>query len=288
MERNVVMERIKRSARIFVVVAAAALQAAFAADRASSGVGRSDTNNAIAMVNGKPLERAFVDAMARERALLGQQADEATQEVILARLIGNELFVQEAVKRGLDKEPDLMIKAEMMRRDLLAGAFVRAYLSEHPVGDDLVKEEYDRRRTFLLGTKEYSLRHILVLDKAGAREIIAQLAKGADFEALAKDRSLDEGGSRDRGGSLGWISIENGEKPLMDAAAGLAKGAYASEPVQTRFGWHVVRLDDVRDVQILPFDAVKERLRQQLQQKRVEQLERDLRASAIVSRPEKR
>jgi peptidyl-prolyl cis-trans isomerase C len=246
------------------------------------------TKEVIAMVNGKPVRRVFAEAMAKERVLPGQQPDEAAREIILARLIGNELFVQEAVKRGLDKDPELRIKAEMLRRDLLAGAFGRAYLSEHPVGDELVRQEYDQRRTSLLGAKEYSLRHILLRDKAAAQEIIAQLAKGAGFEMLAKEKSLDEGGSRNHGGSLGWSSIENSEKSMIDAAAGLAKDAYTPEPVQTRFGWHVLKLDDVRELQILAFDAVKERLRQQLQQKRLEQLEQDLRAKAIVSRPEKR
>jgi peptidyl-prolyl cis-trans isomerase C len=269
------------------LVIATAVQVAFAADRrdTASVAGAQDV---VAMVNGKPVDRVFADLMAKERVSLGQQPDDAAREIILARLIGNELFVQEAVKRGLDKAPELLIKAEMLRRDLLAGAFGRAYLSEHPVGDDLVKQEYDRRRASLLGAKEYSLRHILVLDQAAAQQIIAQLAKGAGFETLAKENSLDEGGSRNYGGSLGWISIENGEKSMIDAAAILAKGAYTPEPVQTRFGWHVLRLDDVRDLQVLAFDAVKERLRQQLEQKRLEQLEHDLRAAAIVSRPGKR
>jgi peptidyl-prolyl cis-trans isomerase C len=277
----------KQAGRISLVIATA-VQVAFAADRRDSNTGVTGTKEVIAMVNGKPVKRVFADAMAKERVSPGQQPDEASREIILARLIGNELFVQEAVKRGLDKDPELLIKAEMLRRDLLAGAFGRAYLSEHPVGDELVRQEYDQRRTSLLGAKEYSLRHILVRDKAAAQEIIAQLAKGAGFEMLAKEKSLDEGGSRDHGGSLGWISIENSEKSMIDAAAGLAKDAYTPEPVQTRFGWHVIRLDDVRELQILAFDAVKERLRQQLQQKRLEKLEQDLRAKAVVSRPEKR
>jgi peptidyl-prolyl cis-trans isomerase C len=275
----------KQVGRISLVMATA-VQVAFAADR-DSNTGVAATKEVIAMVNGKPVKRVFADAMAKERVSPGQQPDEAAREIILARLIGNELFVQEAVKRGLDKDPELRIKAEMVRRDLLAGAFGRAYLSEHPVGDELVRQEYDQRRTSLLGAKEYSLRHILVRDKAAAQEIIAQLAKGAGFEMLAQEKSLDEGGSRNHGGSLGWSSIENSEKSMIDAAAGLAKDAYTPEPVQTRFGWHVIRLDDVRELQILAFDAVKERLRQQLQQKRLEKLEQDLRAKAVVSRPEK-
>jgi peptidyl-prolyl cis-trans isomerase C len=236
------------------------------------------------MVNGKSVDRAFAEAMAKDRSLMGQGSDEASRQIIIEQLIGNELFVQEAVRRGLDKDPDVMVKAEMMRRDLLATAFARSYLSEHPVGDEIVKQEYDRRKTALLGAKEYSVRHILVPDEKTAQEIIALLARGSDFSALAKEKSLDQGGSRDNGGSLGWISVDGGEKPLIDAVAALEKGAFAAEPVQTRFGWHVARLDDVRDVQILPFDAVKDRLRHRLQQRRLEQLERELRETAIVSR----
>jgi peptidyl-prolyl cis-trans isomerase C len=281
------MNGLKQSVRASLVVAMAA-QFAWAADQGNSNNGKSGHDSAIAMVNGKPVERALIDAMTRERASLGHQLDEAAQQIIVDQLIGNELFVQEAVSRGLDKDPDVMIKVEMARRDVLANAFILAYLREHPVGDDVLKEEYERRRIPLLGAKEYSIRHILVRDKAVAREIIAQLARGADFEALATEKSRDEGGSRNRGGSLGWISIESSEKSLIDAAALLAKGAYAAEPVETRFGWHVIKLDDVRELQILRFDAVKERLRQQLQRTRLEQLERDLRAKAIVVKSEER
>jgi peptidyl-prolyl cis-trans isomerase C len=275
------MKSLKQAVAIPLVMAVA-MQLASAAGESISSAGKS--GNAVALVNGKPVQRAFAEAMAKENASPGREPDEAAQRIILDRLIGNELFVQEAVRRGLDKDPELITKAEMMRRDLLANAFSRAYLKEHPVGDDAVKEEYERRKVPLLGAKEYSLRHILVLDKAAAQELIAQLAKGADFDALAKDKSLDQGGSKERGGSLGWISIENSEQPLIAAASGMGKGAYGSEPVQTRFGWHVVRLDDVRDLDILPFDTVKERLRQQLQQQRLEQLQRELRESAVVSR----
>jgi peptidyl-prolyl cis-trans isomerase C len=245
-------------------------------------------DQAIALVNGKPVQRAFAEAMVKERAAVGQQSDEPAQRLILDRLIGNELFVQEALRRGLDKDPEFVLKTEMVRRDLLANAFSQAYLRDHPVGEDLVKEEYERRKLALVGAKDYNLRHILVQDQAAAAELIAKLASGADFAALAKERSLDLGGSRERGGSLGWISIETGEKALISTAATLARGAYAPEPVQTRFGWHVVKLEDVRELQVLPFDAVKERLRQQLQLKRLEQLERDLRESAIVSMPQQK
>ena len=260
------------------------LQLAVAAGQENPSISKSSRNDAVAMVNGKPIKRAFAEAMAKDRASPGKLPDEAAEEIIVNQLIGNELFVHEAIKRGLDKDPEVTIKAEMVRRDLLANAFSQAYLKEHPVGDEAVRKEYERRKALLLGALEYSVRHILVLDRTVAQKIIEQLSEGADFATLAKEKSLDEGGSKDHGGDLGWISIEGGEKALIDAVADLKKGAYATEPVQTRFGWHVVKLDDVRDLQILPFDAVKERLRQYVQQKKLENLEQELRASAIVSK----
>lgn len=115
-----------------------------------------------------------------------------------------------------------------------------------------------------------------------------RLNKGADFAALAKEMSLDQGGSKNLGGSLGWLSVDNSERILYDAVAKLGKGRHSKVPVQSRYGWHVLQVDDVRDVEILSYDSVRERVWQQLRQEKLRQLERDLREAAVVAMPEKR
>ncbi len=273
---------------IFVAAVTMVVQGAWAADQRNADGARNGVNGVVARVNGKQIKQAYADAMMKDQALPGKLGDPAAKRAVLERLVTNELFVQEAMKRGLDKDPEVVVKAEMLRRDLLANVFIQAYMKEHPIGDEAIREEYERVKATLAGAKEYSVRHILVADESAAREIIDQLRKGASFERLVEERSLDEGGSKNYGGSLGWISVASAEKPLVDAVATLAKGGYTTQPVQSRFGWHVLRLDDVRDVRLLSFEAARDRLRQQLQQRQLEQLEHDLRAKATVAWTEKR
>lgn len=244
-------------------------------------------NDVIATVNGKPVQRALANAMAGEQPASSQPAEEQ-QAFILNRLIGNELFIQEAVKRGLDKDPGVVTKIEMLRRDVLANAYAQAWLDEHPVPEDAISSEYERHKALLVGSKEYNVRHILAADKASAQALIVRLNKGADFAALAKEMSLDQGGSKSLGGSLGWLSVDNSDRVLYDAVAKLGKARHSKMPVQSRYGWHVLQVDDVRDVEILSYESVRERVLQQLRQEKLRQLERDLREAAVVAMPEKR
>lgn len=244
-------------------------------------------NDVIATVNGKPVQRALADAMASEQPAASQSVEEQ-QAFILNRLIGNELFIQEALKRRLDKDPGVVTKIEMLRRDVLANAYAQLWLDEHPIPEDAVGKEYERHKALLAGTKEYNVRHILAADEASAQALIVRLNKGADFAGLAKEMSLDQGGSKNLGGNLGWISVDNSDRILYDAVAKLGKGRHSKVPVQTRYGWHVLQVDDVRDVEILSYESVRERVLQQLRQEKLRQLERDLRESAVVAMPEKR
>jgi peptidyl-prolyl cis-trans isomerase C len=244
------------------------------------------TTRALAIVNGNPIKAEYATVMLRDRGVAASAPDKL-QEEVAERLVASELFVQEAVRTGFDKNPDVKVRSEMLHRDVLANAYLQTYFRDHPITDEQLMADYEKRKAPFVGAREYSVRHILVADRTLAQELIKQLAAGADFAQLVDERSGDEGGSQNYGGSLGWISIENSDQALIDAVAGLEKGQIAREPVQTRFGWHVVRLDGIRDIRIQPFPAVKERLRQQLQQEQLATLERELRAKAAVVWPTK-
>jgi peptidyl-prolyl cis-trans isomerase C len=254
---------------------------------ASGKVGPAAASNAspvVAIVNGKPIKPEFAAILSRDLAAGGQHPDEATNKAVAERLITNELLVQEAHKSGLDKNPDVVLRFEMLRRDVLANAYLQSYLAAHPITDQQIEAEYERRKAQLAGTKEYRVRHILLADETVAREVTKQLDAGRDFEQLVDDFSIDDG-SRNRSGSLGWISLENGDKTLVDAVAALEPGHSSKKPVRTALGWHVMKLDASRDIQILPFEAVKDRLRQHLQQRQSEELAQTLKAKAIVVWP---
>ncbi|ABE50148.1 PpiC-type peptidyl-prolyl cis-trans isomerase [Methylobacillus flagellatus KT] len=258
---------------LIATVAFGMLQPAFAAG----------TNGSVATVNGKPIKQSLYDYIAKEASSRGQTVDDNVKNVIINKLIGSELIYQEAQRTGLDKQPDYLAKEELTRRELLVNTFLQDYIKKNPVSEADIKLAYEKYKQEL-GDKEYSARHILVSTEAEAKDIIAQLGKGGDFAKLAKEKSKDPG-SQEKGGDLGWFSAAGMVKPFSDAVVKLQKGKYTTTPVQTQFGWHVIKLEDTRATQPPSYDDVKDGLQKQLQQRNLEKLLTDLRSKAKIEAP---
>ncbi|OAJ71060.1 peptidylprolyl isomerase [Methylobacillus sp. MM3] len=234
----------------------------------------------VATVNGKPIKQSLVDYIAKDATARGQNVDANVRSVIVNKLISSELVVQEAQKQGMDKQPDYVAKEELLRRELLVNTYIENFLKKTTVSEADLKAEYDKFKQ-QVGDKEYSARHILVATEAEAKDIIAQLGKGGDFAKLAKEKSKDTG-SKDKGGELGWFPPAAMVKPFSDALGTLKKGQITQSPVQTQFGWHVIKLDDTRTAQPPAYDKVKDNLKKQVQQRNLEKMLSDLRAKAKV------
>jgi peptidyl-prolyl cis-trans isomerase C len=174
----------------------------------------------------------------------------------------------------------MVVTMEMLRREQLSKAYLEDYVKTHPVTDAEVKAEYDKAKAAAGGT-EYSARHILVKTEDEAKAIIAQLNKKVAFDKLAKEKSLDKGSAKN-GGDLGWVLPSNVVKEFGDALQKLKKGETTKAPVKTQFGWHVIKLENSRPVQIPSLDEVKDDIRHQLQQKRARQAITELRDKAKV------
>ena len=222
----------------------------------------------------------------RIKMITAQQNQPDTPELrkaVREDLINIELMSQEAIKKGLDKQPETIQQLELQRQSVLVGAFVQDYVKTHPVSDEAIAKEYENLKSSL-GTKEYSVRHILVKKESEAKSIAAKLKKGGEFDKLAKINSKDPG-SKDHGGDLGWIPVGNIPnafvKPFGDALMKLSKGQ-VSEPVQSQFGWHIIKLEDVRDLKMPPLDEIKPQLIQRLQQQEIKDLIEELRSKAKV------
>ncbi|HWU83382.1 MAG TPA: peptidylprolyl isomerase [Methylophilaceae bacterium] len=237
-------------------------------------------DNAVATVNGKPIKQSIYDYIVKDATARGQKVDDNVREIIVNKLISSELVYQEAQRVGLDKQPDFQAKEELARRELLVNAYLQDYVKKNPISEADTKAAYEQYKKEL-GDKEYSARHILVATEAEAKDLIAQLSKGADFAKLAKEKSKDPG-SKEKGGDLGWFSLGGMVKPFSDAVAKLQKGGISTEPVQTQFGWHVIKLEDTRTTQAPAYDKVKDGLQKQLQQRQLEKLLTDLRAKAKI------
>ena len=236
--------------------------------------------SSVATVNGKAIKQSLVDYITKDATARGQTVDANVREIIVSKLITSELVYQEAQRIGLDKQPDYIAKEELSRRELLVNTFLADYLKKNPVSEADIKAAYEKFKVEM-GNKEYSARHVLVATEAEAKDIIAQLAKGGDFAKIAKEKSKDQG-SKEKGGDLGWFSPGGMVKPFSDAVVKLQKGLYTTVPVQTQFGWHVIKLEDIRDSQPPAYDKVKEGLQKQLQQAQLEKLLIDLRSKAKI------
>ncbi len=236
--------------------------------------------DSVATVNGKPIKQSIYDVISKDITANGQKIDDNTKSAIINELISSELIYQEAQKQGLDKQPDFVVREELARRKLLTSAYLQDYVKKNPVSDADTKAAYEQYKK-AYGDKEYSARHILVKTEAEAKDIIAQLNKGGDFAKIAKEKSIDPG-SKDKGGDLGWFSPASMVKPFSDVAVNLQKGATSANPVQTQFGWHVIKLVDIRPAQPLPYEKLKDGIQKNLQQRNLEKMMADLRSKAKI------
>ena len=230
-------------------------------------------------VNGVTIPQSRIDMRVKFAERQGQTDSPELRKMITDDLINLELMSQEATKEGLDKQPDTIQQLELARQSTLAGAYVQDYTRNHPIGQDTLKQEYETLKS-KLGTKQYKVAHILVKTEKEAAAIARQLKKGASFSKLAKAKSQDPGSGKE-GGELGWNSPSNFVPSFAEAMLTLKKGQI-SAPVKTQFGWHIIKLEDVRNMKIPPFEEVKGRLLQQMQQQEIQKALADLRAKAKI------
>lgn len=261
------------------VVSALALVACNAPETTSgASVGKGP---AAATVNGTPISERFVSMMLKQRTDLGRDGNADARNGFIDRLAMQLIITQEAVKKGLDKTPEIEDKLELSRQSILVDAFVQDYLKNNVIGDAALTAEYEKFKTQAAGT-EYKARHILVDQDADAKDIIAKLTKNPKaFEALAKEKSKD-GGSKGKGGDLGWFDPRGMVPEFGAAVAKLEAGKFSAEPVKSQFGYHVIFLDDSRAKAFPPLDQIKEELRQQVQQQNLRKYFDDLKAKAKI------
>jgi peptidyl-prolyl cis-trans isomerase C len=250
------------------ILSALAVNPAFADDKAA------------ATVNGVSIPQSRVDMRVKIATSQGQADTPELRRAVRDDLISLEVLAQEAKKKGLNKDPEVIQQIELANQSVLVSAFVQDYAKNHPISEDQLKQEYDKLKGNL-GSKEYKARHILVDSEAEAKSIIAQLGKKGNFDKIAKAKSKDAG-SADKGGELDWAVPSNFVPPFASALTSLKKGAYTKEPVKSQYGWHVIKLDDVRDLKMPSFEELKPQIQQRLQQQSIQEYVADLRSKAKI------
>lgn len=231
-------------------------------------------------VNGVAIPKSRIDMMVKSQASQGRPESPELFAAVKDQIVLLELVSQEATKKGLDKSADVVTRIALGKQQILADAYVQDYVKANPVSDVELKKEYDAFKA-QLGEKEYKVRHILVDKEDDAKAIIAELAKGGDFAKIAKEKSKDTG-SAANGGELDWAPPAQYVGPFADTLKALPKGQTTPKPVQTNFGFHVIRMDDIRDLKAPGFDEVKDNFRQRVQQQQVQKMLAELKTKAKI------
>jgi peptidyl-prolyl cis-trans isomerase C len=234
----------------------------------------------IATVNGVAVPQARMDLLMQQQQQRGAPDNEQMRNMVKDELVNREVIAQEAQKSGVTKNREVQAQLDMARQEIIVSAYLREYARKNPISDADVQKEYERAKS-QHGDKEYRARHILVETEDQAKSLIADLKKGAKFDDLASKNSKDTG-SATRGGDLDWNVPGTYDKQFSDAMVKLEKGKYTEAPVKSRFGFHIIQLDDVRPAKFATLAEVKPRIQQMLVQNKIEELVRGLRAKAKI------
>lgn len=255
---------------VFTLVAAAALSLSSTLVSAQN----------VAIVNGKPVPSSRVDVLAQQLAKAGRPINDDIKAQIKEEVITREVFMQEAQKRGLANTEDFKAQLELARQTILIRELFADQQKKDPVRDADLKAEYDKFVASNSG-KEYKARHILVEKEDEAKAVLASLKKGEKFEELAKKLSKDPG-SGANGGDLDWANASSYVPEFSQAMIKLEKGQTTTEAVKSQFGYHIIRVDDVREAKLPSFDELKPQIAQQMGQQKLQQFQQELRKAAVV------
>jgi peptidyl-prolyl cis-trans isomerase C len=246
--------------------------------KAAASSGKSASGKVV--VNGVTIPQSRIDAMNKELTQQGQPDTAERQAAVREELVNREVLAQAALKRGLDKNADVQAQMDMAKQAVLVRALFESEIKANPITDADLQKQYEQFKGSM-GTNEYKVSHILVDKEEDAKAIIDQVNKGGDFAKIAKEKSKDPG-SKDNGGDLDWGPSARYVKPFADAVTSQPKGKISAAPVKTDFGYHVIRVDDVRPLKVPEFAEVKEQFRQRAQQQQIQKMVMDLRSKAKV------
>jgi peptidyl-prolyl cis-trans isomerase C len=256
---------ILKPARLLLVLVAAVAMPAFAQN--------------VATVNGKAIPAARVEQVVKQVVASGKQTDTPQlRDAIKKDLIAREVLLQEADKQGYGTRPEVKAQLDNARQSIIINAMLADYVKKNPVKDADIKAEYDKYKA-TVGDKEYHARHILVATEQEAKDIITKLKAGGKFEELAK---VSKDGSANNGGDLDWANPGSFVKPFSDAMVALKPGQITETPVKTQFGYHVIKLEEVRAAKVPSLEEVKGQVAEALQQRKLAAYREELMKKAKV------
>ena len=236
----------------------------------------------VATVNGQNITQDKLDQFV---ALLIEQGAQDTPELrtqVKQEMVNRLVAVQAAEKAGIDKQPAVQQEIELARQGILVRALMADHLKKNPVTDAKIQAEYDEIKKTQAGKQEYNLRHILVKEQKEAEDLIAAIkSKKVTFADAAKKDSLDTG-SGQTGGELGWAPVSKYVPEFAEAAEKLKKGEMTDKPVQTQYGWHIIQVEDTRDVKFPELAEVKPQIEEMMRQQQLAEYQDSLIKNAKI------
>ncbi|WP_372590865.1 peptidylprolyl isomerase, partial [Guyparkeria sp.] len=229
----------------------------------------------VARINGSPL---YKENLLVVKENLGAEVPE---DRLVSRMVELRLLADKAREQGLEDEPRTRARVQNAIDNQLANAYLTRYVAEVEISEEDLREAYEEVEAEYAENIQHRARHILVESEELARDILAQLDDGGAFEELAGEHSTDPG-SAEEGGDLGWFNLDQMVAPFAEMVESLEPGQTAAEPVETRFGWHVVRLDDTRPTPAPSFDDLRPELEEHVRRQAVNDMISELRADANV------
>jgi peptidyl-prolyl cis-trans isomerase C len=248
-----------------------------------------EPDKVIATVNGEKLMQSdYQNYLQLRQQQVGPLPDkDKEKQIVMDELIEKMLLAQHAISTKLDQEPEVSGLMKRVREEILVQAVKRKLLRDNPITEDDVKKRFEQEVEATHKT-EYKVRHILVKDEAEARDILAQLGKGAKFDKLAKDKSVDVQSGKN-GGELGWVNQGMVVPEFFNAMMAMKKGAVSAEPVKSDFGWHIIKVEDTRALKIPAFEEfmadqrARANIQRKMQDDRIGNLVKDLKGKAKIT-----
>jgi peptidyl-prolyl cis-trans isomerase C len=233
----------------------------------------------LVTVNGSPIPKSRADFMAKVLVAQGKPDSPQLREQIKQDLINREVMAQEAKRQSVGANPDVKEQLAFQSQLIMIRGLIVDYTKKNPISDAAIKAEYEKLKGQMPGEKEYHARHILLDKEEDAIAIIAKLKAGEKFETLAK-QSKDS--TAENGGDLDWAPPSNYLPEFSAAMTKLTKGQITETPVKTKFGYHVIKLEDVRDPQFPSLEEAKPGIKQHLEDQQLLAFQESLKKKAKI------
>ena len=236
----------------------------------------------VATVNGRPITKKDLDRFVKLLVTRGATDSPQLRNQVKQEMINRLVLVQEAEKLGIDKLPEVKTEIELARQGVLVRTLMASYLKKNPVTDKQVQDEYNLLKQQQTGKLEYQVRHILVPDEKTATELLTKIKNGkVTFEDAAKKESKDPG-SAEKGGELGWAPATHYVANFAQAVTSLKKGQLIDKPVQTQYGWHIIQVQDTRQIKFPPLTQLRPQIEELLRQQSLADYQKELRDKAPI------